>query len=98
MSDEVLAFFDVIKEQYGDGNCFAIGNEGEAAWFEAYTGEENSMVYGDEESLKKEIASEDYDYVCVMPSDLEQLCEEYLQSLGEVVYNCNAGYVIRINE
>lgn len=98
MSDEVLAFFDVIKEQYGDGNCFAIGNEGEAAWFEAYTGEENSMVYGDEESLKKEIASEDYDYVCVMPSDLGQLCEEYLQSLGEVVYNCNAGYVIRINE
>ncbi|GEM_PF-5100922 len=96
MSDDVMAYYERVKTNYSDGNCFVIGNEAEAAWFEAYTGEENSMVYGDEDSLKEEISSNHYDYVCVMPSDLALTCEEYLQSLGEVVYNGNAGYIIRV--
>ena len=84
------------NENIPDARKLGVGDEVTNAWFQTLTYSDVSFSYGTPEELKDLIEKENPEYICIFASARYDENKEYLDSLGECIYQNEGGSIIKI--
>lgn len=93
------SFIDIMNyanENIPDARKLGVGDEVTNAWFQTLTYSDVSFSYGTPEELKDLIEKENPEYICIFASARYDENKEYLDSLGECIYQNEGGSIIKI--
>lgn len=99
ISDNEIKSYITIGKKYGNirkQNIVSVGYETNCGWFRALT-EQDTFVSYDINQLKEKLNKTEYVF-CMNNSSLVNENRAYLQSLGNIVYSNDYGFVIEITD